>query len=226
MQRDLTDTRGETRRLLALAVLVLGVLLVVHFTPLKAWMDDLRAMKQHIQGYGWKAYAGFWLASVGAIAVGVPRLALCGLAGMLFGFVAGALVALGSGVMGSYGAFLLARWSGRDWAERKLEGANDGLRALLATPSIGSIFVARQLPVPGIMINVLIGVLPTPHRTFLLGTLLGYLPSTAIVALAGSSLGKDNLGVAIAQVSLAMAGLGAFSALLMWLRHRLSTRPE
>ncbi|MFM9943347.1 MAG: TVP38/TMEM64 family protein [Hyphomicrobiaceae bacterium] len=223
---DVVETRGETRRLLLLAVVIFGLLLALHFTPLKAWMDDLQAMKQLVQGYGWKAYAGFWLASVAAIALGVPRLALCGLAGALFGFVAGGLVSLASSILGSYGAFLLARWSGREWAERKLAGASDGLRQLLATPSIGSIFIARQLPVPGILVNALIGVLPTPHRTFLIGTALGYLPSTAIVALAGSSLGKDSLGLAMTQVSLAMAGLGAFSTLLMWLRHRLTNRAE
>ena len=40
------------------------------------------------------------------------------------------------------------------------------------------------------------------------------------MALAGSSLGKESLAVGDAQVTLAMAGLGAFSALLMWLRKR------
>lgn len=218
------EPSGETRRLLILALVVLALLLGLHFTPLSAWMDDVRALKQTVQSYGWKAYALFWLGSVSAIAIGVPRLALCGIAGMLFGFVGGSLVALASGVLGSYGAFLLARWSGRDWAERKLAGATDKLRAVLAKPTVGSIFVARQLPVPGILINVLIGVLPTAHSTFLLGTSLGYLPSTAIVALAGSSLGKESLGIAITQVSLAMASLGALTVLLLWLKGRMGDK--
>lgn len=217
---ETAETRGETRRLLILALVVLGLLLLLHFTPLKSWIDEAQALKQHIQGYGWKAHVGFALGTIGAIALGVPRLALCGLAGALFGFVSGSLLALVASVTGSYGAFLLARWSGRDWAERKLAGANSGLRKLLAKPSIAAIFIARQLPVPGILVNVLIGVLATRHRTFLIGTILGYIPSTAIVALAGSSLGKDSLGTAIAQVSLAMAGLGALSMLLVWLRHK------
>lgn len=214
------ETRGETRRLLLLALAVLGMLLVLHFTPLKAWMDEAQALKQHIQGYGWKAYAGFALLSIGGIALGVPRLALCGLAGALFGFVGGSLLSLASSVCGSYGAFLLARWSGKDWAERHLAGATGGLRSLLAKPSIATIFIARQLPVPGILVNVMIGILATRHRTFLLGTILGYIPSTAIVALAGSSLGKESLGTAITQVSLAMAGLGVLSMLIVWLRHK------
>ena len=217
---DPTGPTGETRRLLILALVVLALLLALHFTPLKAWIDDVQALKQQIRELGWKGYAGFGLASIAAIALGVPRLPLCALAGVLFGFAGGALVSLASGISGSYGAFLIARWGGREWAERKLAGARKNLKDVLTRPTIGSIFVARQLPVPGIVVNVAIGMLPTRHSTFLLGTALGYLPSTAIVALAGSSLGKESLAVAMTQVTLAMAALGALAAGLMWLRRR------
>ena len=217
---DLGATAQETRRLLILAVIILGVVLVLHFSPLKSWLDDIRALKQHVGGYGYKAHVAFAAGSIVAIAVGIPRLVLCGLAAVLFGFIQGAMVAMTSGVLGSYGAFLLARWGGRDWAERRLAGASKRLRKILADPSIMSIFIARQLPVPGIVPNVLLGILPTRHSTFLVGTFVGYLPSTAIVALAGSSLGKESLETAIAQVSLSMAALAALSLLLVWLQQR------
>jgi len=71
----------------------------------------------------------------------------------------------------------------------------------------------------------MLGVLPTTQRTFLIGTGLGYLPSTAIVALAGSSLGKDSLAVAMTQITLAMAGLGVLTMLLVWLHGRVSGKP-
>ena len=219
-----SDTSAETRRLWVLASVVLAVVLVLHFSPLKAWLEDLRALKQQVGAFGWKVHGLFVVGSIVAIAAGVPRLALCGLAGMLFGFIQGMTVAMLSGVLGSYGAFLLARWGGRAFAERKLAGASARLRTVLAKPSIASIFIARQLPVPGIVPNVLLGILPTRHRTFLLGTILGYLPSNAIVALAGSSLGKESLEAAIAQVTLSMGGLAAFSVLLLWLHQRL--RPK
>lgn len=216
------DTRAEARRLLILALVALALLVILHFTPLKVWLEDIRAIKDRIDNFGWKADVLFVAGSIAAIALGVPRLPLCGLAGTLFGFVEGGLLALISGVTGSYGAFLIARWGGRAWAERKLEGASDNLRALLADPSVGSIFIARLLPVPGVVANVLLGVLPVGHRTFLAGTFLGYLPSTAIVALAGSSLGKESLEKAILQISLSMAGLAALSVLLVWLARRSS----
>lgn len=218
--KDINDTSAEARRLLVLALAVAGLLLALHFTPLNQWLGDLQALKQQIRGFGWKAHVVFAAGTITAIALGVPRLALCALAGALFGSVTGAVLALVSSLTGSWGAFQFARWSGRGWAESRLAGANETLRAILATPTITSIFVARQLPVPGILINVMLGVLPTTQRTFLIGTSLGYLPSTAIVALAGSSLGKDSLAVAMTQITFAMLGLGLLTLLLVWLQKR------
>jgi len=223
--KELPDTSAEARRLLVLAVAVAGVVLVLHFTPLNQWIGDLQALKQQIRAYGWSAYAVFAAGTIAAIALGVPRLALCALAGALFGFVAGGLVSLASSIAGSWGAFLFARWSGRSWAESRMTSASETLRGVLANPTITTIFVARQLPVPGVLINVMLGVLPTTQRTFLIGTGLGYLPSTAIVALAGSSLGKDSLAVAMTQITLAMAGLGVLTMLLVWLHGRVSGKP-
>ena len=222
---DTADTGAEARRLLILALAVACLVLLLHFTPLNQWIGDLQALKQQIRAYGWKAHVAFTAGTVAAIALGVPRLAVCALAGALFGFVAGALLALVASLAGSWGAFLFARWSGRGWAEGRLVDASETLRAVLARPTITAIFVARQLPVPGILINVMLGVLPTTQRTFLVGTGLGYLPSTAIVALAGSSLGKDSLAVAMTQISLAMLGLGALTLLLVWLHRRVLRRP-
>lgn len=218
--KDLDDTGAEARRLLMLALVVAGLLIVLHFTPIKDWIGDPLALKQQVQAWGWKAHVGFVAGSVAAVALGVPRLLLCALGGGLFGFVMGGILALVASITGSWGAFQMARWSGRDWAERRLAGASDTLRKVLARPDVTSIFVARQLPFPGILINVMLGVLPTTQRTFLIGTALGYLPSTAIVALAGSSLGKDSLAVAMGQITIAMLALGLFTMLLVWLRDK------
>lgn len=222
--KDFGDTGAEARRLLVLALVVACLVLVLHFTPLNKWIGELQVLKEQIRAYGWKAYAVFTAGTVTAIALGVPRLALCALAGTLFGFVAGALVALVSSMTGSWGAFLLARWGGRGWAEKRLAGGSETLRSVLATPTVAAIFIARQLPVPGILVNVMLGVLPTTQRAFLTGTALGYLPSTAIVALAGSSLGKDNLAQAMTQITLAMLGLGVLTMLLVGLHRKLASR--
>lgn len=215
------DIRKETRRLIIGACLVAGIIALLYFTPLKQWLESVRELKDRIDQYGWKAHAIFIFGSVAGIAVGVPRLVLCGLGGFLFGFVEGLLASQFAGVLGSYGAFLITRlWAPKQWVQRKLANS-DRLKSVLEKPSIGSIFVARQLPVPGIVPNVLLGVLNTSHLTFLIGTFVGYLPSNIPVALAGSSMGKESLMKAIGQVSTAMLALGIFSALIMWIRRRV-----
>ena len=217
MREELETPSSETRRLWLLALLVLLALVLLHLTPLKGWVEDIQAIKSRLDALGAIADAAFILCCILAVAVGVPRLALAGLAGALFGFIEGTLLSLVSATCGSYGAFLLARWGGQAAAERKLRSAGPRLRSLLTTPSVGSIVIARQLPVPGLVVNMALGLLPIRHATFLIGTVVGYVPSTIIVALAGSSLGKDDLKLAILQISLSLAALAVLSALLIWL---------
>ena len=172
--KEIDQTAAEIRRLLILALAVGCLVPVLHFTPLNQWIGELQALKEQIRAYSWTAYVAFTVGTIAAITLGVPRLALCALAGTLFGFAAGAIVALLSSMTGSWGAFLLARWGGRSWAESRLAGASATLRSVLATPTVTAIFIARQLPVPGILVNVMLGILPTTQRTFLIGTGLGY----------------------------------------------------
>ena len=216
-----TDPSRETRRLFWAALLVAALVLALHFSPLKHWLTEAQTLKARVGEMGWKAHALFVAASVSGIALGVPRLLLCALGGVLFGFVEGVLASQFAGVLGAYAAFLLTRlWGPKAWVQRRLAGS-ERLRRLLSKPSIGTIFVARQLPIPGIVPNVLLGVLNTSHRTFLLGTFLGYLPSNIPVALAGSSMAKESLSKAIAQVSLSMLAVGVFGAGVMVIRRRL-----
>ena len=214
------DPRKETQRLFVLACVVATLLALLHFTPLKQWLSEAQNFKARVSELGWKADLLFMLGSVLGISLGLPRLALCALGGVLFGFVEGLFLSQISGVAGAYGTFLITRYfAPREWVQSRLE-KSEKLKALLATPTIGKIFVARQMPVPGVLPNVLLGVLSTSHQTFLWGTFLGYLPSNIPVALAGSSMGKETLAKAVAQVSLSMVALGVFSALVLWMRKR------
>ena len=64
-----TDANRETKRLLFLALFVLGAVAVLHFTPLKQWIDDVQSWKVYVRQFGWWAHWGFIILSVGAIAV-------------------------------------------------------------------------------------------------------------------------------------------------------------
>jgi hypothetical protein len=69
------------------------------------------------------------------------------------------------------------------------------LKKLLKKPSIMRVFWVRQLMVPGLVLNVLLGMTPVRHSRFLLGTALGYLPLNVAFSLVGSGLGKGQPGL-------------------------------
>ena len=223
---DSQDPKKETIRLLIGAVIVTLIVVVLHYTPFKQLLDVAQKFKAQIDEFGWKAHVAFFAGSVVAIALGFPRLVLCGISGILFGFVEGLMTSQFAGVAGSYGAFLLTRlWAPKKWVERKL-AHSEKLRSLLSRPSVLSIFISRQLPVPGIVPNVLLGVLPTRHTTFLVGTFIGYLPSNIPVALAGSSVGKDSIEKAFGQASISMISLALFGVIIMWIRRKYGSRSD
>lgn len=219
------DPNRETKRLLYLAVVVAAMVAILHFTPVKQWMDDLQGWKNYADQFGWKAHVAFILGSVAAIAVGVPRLLLALAAGALFGFAEGFAVGMISSLGGSYAAFLTARRGSSQKLLEKLH-ASDSIRRLLAKPSVLNIFFVRQLPVPALVPNVLLGLVKTPHRKFLLGTFLGYLPSNGIVASMGSAMGKDDATKAMWQVTWGMAGLAVVTLLIIIVRKKLSSETQ
>ncbi|HRJ10678.1 MAG TPA: hypothetical protein PLP58_19005, partial [Prosthecobacter sp.] len=101
--------RRENRRVLLLVCVVAAFMLLAHFTPLGAWITEVREWKEMLRAMGLKGEGVFAVACAAGVMLGLPRLPLCAAAGLLFGFGEGLLASLSGAVTGSYGAFLLAR---------------------------------------------------------------------------------------------------------------------
>ena len=71
--------------------------------------------------------------------------------------------------------------------------------------------------VPGLVLNVLLGMTPVRHSRFLLGTLLGYLPLNVAFSLVGSGLGKESITHTLVQLLGAMAVIN----IAAWLVYRV-----
>lgn len=211
--------RRENRRVAWLVGAVALLLALSHFTPLGAWLADLQQAKDWLRGHGWTGRAVFTAACALGVLSGLPRLPLCAAGGLLFGFATGLPLSWFGTAAGSYGVFLLAR-AGARRAVLARAVSLPWLARLLEKPSILRVFWARQLMLPGVLINVLLGVTPISHRAFWFGTLLGYLPLNVAFTLVGSGLGKGSLAHSLAQL------LGAIGAvhLLGWLLWRLVRR--
>jgi uncharacterized membrane protein YdjX (TVP38/TMEM64 family) len=211
----------ETRQVLTAVLVVAAFMALAHFTPMKAWITNVQSWKGFVREFGWMAHAVFMLVTAGAVMMGVPRLAFCSAAGLIFGFGEGLLLSLLGSTLGSYGAFILSRHGFRRAAEARAEKW-PWLKKMLKKPSVMRVFWARQLMVPGIVLNVLIGMTPLRHSRFLLGTALGYLPLNIAFSLVGSGLGKESITTTMTQLLAAMAVINVAAWLVF--RYMCSTR--
>lgn len=206
----------ETRQVLVAVLVVASFMALAHFTPLKAWITNVQAWKGLVREFGWGAHAIFVAACACVVMLGVPRLPLCAVAGLVFGFGEGLALSLLGSTCGSYGAFLMSRYGFRRAAESRAEKW-PWLQTLLIQPSIMRVFWVRQLMVPGLVLNVMLGMTPVKHTIFVVGTMLGYLPLNVAFSLVGSGLGKESMTQTLTQLLAAMAVIN----IAAWLVYRV-----
>jgi hypothetical protein len=65
-----------------LVLVVAAFMLLAHFTPLRAWLENAQEWKRYVQEFGWMSRVGVLMATALAVMLGVPRLALGGVAGV------------------------------------------------------------------------------------------------------------------------------------------------
>jgi uncharacterized membrane protein YdjX (TVP38/TMEM64 family) len=142
---------------------------------------------------------GFELVVAGGAltACGVPRQAVAFAAGYAFGAWRGGILAMAAQMLGACADFWWARAVAR-------------LDLTLATRPFSATLTLRLLPVGNnLLLNLLAGVSGLRAWPFLAASFLGYLPQTAVFALAGSGVHVDRM------VQLGLAGaLFAVSAAL------------
>lgn len=209
----------ENRQVLILAAAVAAFMVLAHLTPLKAWITNVQSWKQMVDAFGWIGHAAFVFACASGVMIGLPRLPLCAAAGLVFGFAEGMALSLTGSVLGSYGTFLMTR-AGARRAVLARAGRWPWLATMLEKPSLLRVFWVRQLMLPGLVLNVLLGVTAVRHRVFLAGTLLGYLPLNIAFSLVGSGLGKGSLAQSLGQLLGALAVVNVVG----WLVWRLVGR--
>jgi uncharacterized membrane protein YdjX (TVP38/TMEM64 family) len=207
----------SVRKLAFFVLVVAAALIIVQFTPLKEQLKNVQALKT------WMASAGAWapilstLAATVLVAIGVPRLMLCGIAGLLFGFVQGFAVMQIATLASAYITFLFVRWTGVHWAARQV-ARHPFAKALLEEHTAVSVFLVRQLPIHGLALNVLLSATSVSHRDFLVGSFFGFLPMALVATLVGSGIGKASPVLAWLQIGTALvcAAISARCVLMLY----------
>lgn len=211
----------ENRRILVMVAVIAAFMVLAQFTPLKAWITNVQVWKGFVDDLGWMAHGVYIGVCALGVMIGLPRLPLCAAAGLIFGFAEGVLVSLSGSVLGSYGAFVMTR-AGARRAVLSRASRWPWLQEMLENPSLLRVFWVRQMMLPGLVLNVLLGVSGVGHTTFLMGTSLGYLPLNIAFTLVGSGLGKGSLAQSLTQLLGALAVVNVVG----WLVWRLAKRPK
>lgn len=185
------------------------------------WVDD------QVRGHGMQGELIFLATATLVIAVGLPRQAVCFLAGYAFGLGWGILLAMVASLAGCGTAFLYARLLGRDLVLHRFAGRVRRIDDVLRDNPFTMALLIRFLPVgSNLLTNLLAGVSSVRPLPFFLGSLVGYVPLTVVFALLGSGINVDpalriSLSVLLFVVS---AALGMF--LYRRLRHGRSLGDE
>ena len=201
---------GTSRRIIKNVVLLLGGLLgvgvLVSLPPVRhVILDDQVRVKQFIHDCG--PWAPFLFTASVAILVGCgfPRLALHFLGGALFAFWGGLLWSLAGTMIGYSVVFFAVRRLGLREVILRKHPAWQKLTVKLKHNTVPAVILFRQIPLPGMVANAVLGLSPIRRREFFLGTCIGLLPEGVPTVLIGSGLRKEDLGHTSLCLSAALA---------------------
>ena len=216
-----SQTNGEGklpwRNLFWLAAVATVLLAAVYLSPLRDYQSRMQELSGFIHRLGWWAPLFFTISVAVLVALGFPRLLLCVLGGMAFGFWPGLIWAQTGTLIGNYAVFLAARSGGKNWAERYFV-KHAKVHRLLEREGVPGVILARQLPVPGLLINLACGLFAIRRRDFLIGTIIGQLPEAIPCTLIGAGVLEASF-----KKSFGLISVGVALAVLIWvgLRWRL-----
>jgi len=178
-------------------------LVLIFLSPLRDYLSHYREITVRLGEMGGYAPLYFICGVAVLVFFGVPRLLLCPIGGMAFGFFWGLLWTQIGTLLGFYTAFLFIRWGGRDLVVRYAPKIGR-LAKRLKRSGLPAVILVRQLPVNGFFTNLLLGLMPISHVHFLLGTTIGILPEAVPCTLIGSGAAQMSFGRGASYMTIAM----------------------
>ncbi|MCA9949855.1 MAG: TVP38/TMEM64 family protein [Anaerolineales bacterium] len=176
--------------------LLLGLaLLIVAWRQgwLPAW--NLATMRAFILGFGsWAVLIYILLMAINTITIMPPTMIMMVLSGILFGPFVGSLALWTGLLLGSMGAFLIARLIAQDFISAHLGGRAAQFNERLKENGFSVVFVARLLGLPPYeLVNYASGLSKIAFRDFLLASMFGSIPGAILFATTGDRLLNPDL---------------------------------
>jgi len=198
--KRLKEKMEDKKKFFILLGLIFFIFVISHFTNLKNYMtlDKIKEIKKIAESYPYKGVFLFLIISFFFVVMGIPKSVVCVGGGMIFGFWKGLLLASISIIVGSFVIFIVARLLGASFFYKKLKRYLTAIERYKGNQFI-MVLLVKQIPMPCILNNTLLGLAPISAPMFILGSLAGQLPSNIVFTLYGSSIH----GNALLKISLA-----------------------
>ena len=211
-----TNTLSKKLAIGSLLIVVIGCSFLIYSMPLKDVLNQSQQIKSWLAETGYAAPAVFTLAAALLTAIGMPRLLLCTLAGVIFGFTWGFVWSHFGTLLGAYGTFIFARWSGREYVQQKFPKI---IALSQATQARGwrSVLFMRQLPISGLYNDILLGMSTVSHCDFWIGSALGFLPLGVTATLAGAGAIQADISHLAQYLGIATVAFFILTLSLKWI---------
>ena len=211
-----TNTLSQKIAIALLLIAVVGCSFLIYSMPLKDALKQSYQIKSLLAETGYAAPAVFTLVAALLTAIGMPRLLLCTLAGVIFGFTWGFVWSHFGTVIGAYGTFIFARWSGREYVQQKFPKI---IALSKSTQAKGwrSVLFMRQLPISGLYNDILLGLSSVSHCDFWIGTALGFLPLGVTATLVGAGAIQADISHLAQYLGIAACAFFILTLSLKWI---------
>lgn len=171
-----------------------AVVLAMVWLALNVRLPDLEVLRETIESFGWWS----WLVFVGAYAAialtPIPITLMALTAGVLFGTVTGSLLSVLGSMVGSFGAYWIARALGKETVFRLLGSRRYSLEKHLKSAGFEAIFTLRVLPgLPYWPINYAAGALGVRTRVFATASAIASIPGQVSLVSIGAFLAEPGI---------------------------------
>ena len=207
-----------------MGVVLVGLAVAFYFSPIRPWLSDTEAVRRKLAAMGWWAYPACVLGVAVLVACGAPRLLFAAVGAMVLGLWRGLVLTQLGALIGYYGVFCFVRWGGGDWVLQRWPRVGRWAELLRGQGAVG-VFLVRQIPIHGTLLNMCLGLSGVKHRHFLIGSAIGLLPEAVPVGLVGAGLAQSSVKQSAAYLGLAfvvfvVVGVICAQALRRWKQTR------
>lgn len=183
------SARVFVRGFLLIALLVAGGWLLESFA---AELADETWIDAHVRGSGVTGDLVFIALASLLAACGFPRQVISFTAGYAFGLGLGFIHALIASAIGCVLAFFVARYLARDLVAHRLPKRFMRIDEFLSANTFSATLAIRFMPLGNnLAVNLAAGLSRAAGPTFVVASVLGYIPQTFVFALLGSGLNVD-----------------------------------